>query len=90
MRWVARNPKGCSKIWRADQLFDDDQPTGWWVRHCGHPTAHNPWYIEYTDRGERVFCGTFWKLGEARAMGEKLYRGEVVIVNNEYVPEEEV
>ena len=90
MSWVARNPKGCSKIHRADQLFDGEMPTGWWVRHCGHPTATYPWYIEYSDRGDAEFCGTFPKLGEARAMAEKLYQGKVVIVGNEYVPEEEV
>jgi hypothetical protein len=31
------------------------KPTGWTVRHCGHPTANFPYYIETPD-GRRVLA----------------------------------
>jgi hypothetical protein len=33
----------CGAVW---SLFLNDEFTGWRVVHCGHPTAHRPYYIE--------------------------------------------
>jgi hypothetical protein len=38
-----RHPKCYSQ---ADyEMLDNGEPTGWWVRHCGHPTALRPYYV---------------------------------------------
>lgn len=47
-------------------------PSGWWIEHCGHPTALWP-YLVYSPAGERVLApnGRAWRsleLAAAEAM----------------------
>ena len=58
-------------------------PSPYWIIHCGHPTAHYPWYIEHADGGD--FLGTFRLLAEAKAMAEQLAAGTIVVEGGFYV-----
>ena len=65
---------------KAGRRFNLDG-TAAWVLHCGHPTAHYPWYIEIG--GD--FCGTFRYLADAQTVAERLANGTLEIHAGEYV-----
>ena len=53
-------------------------PSGWIIRHCGHPTANFPYYIE-TQRGSHLYAPNgrgFQRLDLAKARVEQLWAGE--------------
>jgi len=59
----------------------DSHPSGWQIRHCGHPTAHWPWYA-LAPTGERVCSesGFAWrKLAEAHEHVDQAIAGERVL-----------
>lgn len=62
MSWepIHRNPWGRYDAWRCSN--------GEVVRHCGHPTALRPYYID----GKLEEVGTFRLLKEAKAAAEAL------------------
>src|SRR5574343_753821 len=45
-QWVRKGERGKSGWW--------EHPSGWSICHCGHPTAHHPWYL-LSPKGEKVF-----------------------------------
>lgn len=48
--------------------------TGWWVIHCGHPTALWPYYVE-SPAGEMILAPSgrgFQFLKDAKATAERL------------------
>lgn len=50
-------------------------PSGWVVRHCGHPTANFPYYIE-TPRGRHIYAPNgrgFQLLKDAKQRVEEEY-----------------
>ena len=56
--------------------------SGYTIIHCGHPTAHRPYYIEGPD-GRSIFAPdgrAFWKLADTKAAVLKL------VANNGPVP----
>ena len=53
------------------QMLFDGEPTGWWVRWCGHPTAHYPYFIEDANRN---FYGTHRYVGDAKDAAEAFYQ----------------
>jgi hypothetical protein len=36
------------KCGRSFELWNGDRELGFWIRHCGHPTALRPWYASWT------------------------------------------
>lgn len=45
-------------------LLKDDEPTGIWVRWCGHATAHRPYYLRLPDGDMH---GTYRTVADAKA-----------------------
>jgi hypothetical protein len=74
--WIKRSAPGdkCGGAWR--------HTSGWEVRHCGHPTANWPYYIEHPDRKEIVvsFNGLGFKTSKvARGVVEMIVTGSVMV-----------
>lgn len=46
------------------EMLRDGQPTGSWVRHCGHPTALRPYYVVTPD--QMVLARKFTHLSGAK------------------------
>lgn len=57
------------------EMLRDGQPTGAWVRHCCHPTAHRPYYVVTPDN--MVLARKFTHL-----TGAKL--AAVMVIENRY------
>lgn len=59
-------------------------PSGWVTRHCGHPTANWPYYVEHPDRPGVIvvsFNGLGWKtVAAARAAIVELHLGDDTMV----------
>lgn len=50
----------------------DGKDTGWRVIHCGHPTAHRPYYLE--NRTHTLVTGrAYAHVADAKAMAERLF-----------------
>jgi hypothetical protein len=56
------------------QMLRDGEPTGTWVRHCGHPTALRPYYV-VLPTGE-VLERKFRLLADAKQAGITAMRGD--------------
>ncbi len=85
MQWIPKNlamPSHSKKCGRRDQLHDEGQPTPFWVKHCGHPTANYPWYVEEHTDTEILFHGTHSHIGDAKETAERMYTGELVRVGD--------
>ena len=68
--WESSGGPTCGKrFWYGD--------TGWWIEHCGHPTAIRPYLIMAPD-GHPVYApnGAAWRLSfNAKQAVEKLHAG---------------
>ena len=72
-----RGLPGRNGAWRSEQI------PGVEVRHCGHPTALRPYYVE----GLGLACrGTFPRLAEAQAAAEAVARAAGRIVTPQPAP----
>ena len=56
-RWVDLGGRGKFKTWQL-------AGTGYFVKHCGHPTANYPWYGERPD-GTTITSGALGRSGMA-------------------------